>query len=179
MRPGTGEAYFCNAVHFLPSIFADAPLEELVFSGDIGVVREETWRSLFSSFPRLKTLVLENNTLSEHGDARRVFAALRSQQSPDDPGAVCPLLEYIWVRNTPCEISDLEEVMKFIEWRIARRVPLKRLRLELALFEDEDDTIKEYRTKFGHLVETSILDVEDWALTPNRTTEHEFPFGSI
>ncbi|KAI0723728.1 hypothetical protein C8T65DRAFT_764007 [Cerioporus squamosus] len=189
-RVGSGSdaamaSYYRNALRILPSIFSGAPVETLVCDGEVEVVHEDIWRSLFASFPMLRTLVVDDVAW---GDVRPVFRALASQQSPADPRPVCRHLEYIWVRDALGGLDRLEDIRKCIAWRAACRLPLRRLRLELTADHGNAAPVPEvsgYRAEFARLVANSTLVIWDIMtehgqdLRWQSNTEREHPFGDL
>ncbi|TFK92271.1 hypothetical protein K466DRAFT_626662 [Polyporus arcularius HHB13444] len=172
--------YFVNALTYLPAMFPNAPVETIVCRAALDAVDEETWRSLFSRLPMLRTLVISDHFC---GDLRPLFRALMSPQSSDDQCPVCRHLEYIWVRNASGTFDRLAEVRKCILWRTARNAPLSRLRLELtALMQAVPPNPAGYRAEFARLVHESDLVIVPGIF--NETDEtfrgvlEEFPFDS-
>lgn len=126
--------YYRALLRAVPDMFPDAQLDTLVCAGDIDAISESEWRDgLLAQYPTLRTLVVDDGEYG--GDATPVFKALGYTVAQLQLGAIsalCPALEYLWIRNAEPTVKLLEEARTCLsrrEYHQAAR--LGRLRFEL------------------------------------------------
>ena len=159
--PEAKATYFNDALHFLPQMFPNAPVDTLVCRGDLEAINDEVWERLFAGFPMLKTLVVDDRV--RVGDPTRLFRKLSCPPSPGDSHPVCGNLEHIWVCNALGSPDSLEEIRKCIAWRSENGAPLKRLCLELFAddIEQASPAVSVYTAEFARLVPDSSVRIVD------------------
>ncbi|TFK93220.1 hypothetical protein K466DRAFT_619072 [Polyporus arcularius HHB13444] len=126
--------YYRALLRAAPDMFPDAQLDTLVCAGDIDAISESEWRDgLLAHYPTLRTLVVDDGEYG--GDATPVFKALGStvaQLQLGAIGALCPVLEYLWIRNAEPTVKLMEDARTCLSRReYHQAAPLKRLRFEL------------------------------------------------
>ncbi len=164
--------YFVSALAHLARMFPDAPVETLICRGEVSVVEERTWQTLLEGFPRLRTLVIDDNADGHPGPLSRALTS-----------TACRHLEYMWLCNMYGEAADLEEIQKCVAWRTGQGAPLRRLRLHLAakVVNGELPVVSAYQSEFARLVPASSLilhDVDDVgrSVVASAQINKEFPF---
>ena len=156
-------------------------LTTLVVYGSVDSMRAgELWKLALAQYPDLRTLVVDDCAYG--GDACPIVRGLLPDRKTG--AAVAPRLRYLWIRNAVITQDLVRDIEACVEARVARGMPLERLRLELNPEQEPSFGRKETRAG-GSQLDTRVFvekmrrlvqffDLRIWRLQNVRDTEEKF-----
>ena len=118
----------------LLDVFASAPLTALNFTGSFGNVSAHTWGEIFTRYPLLKTLRLDDD-LSHADESETVFQGLLAATPPPDSPVPCPRLRSVSLKASFSR-TDIDAILKCLRHRAGEGHRLEHLRMD---FDGDED----------------------------------------